>query len=87
MVQSGEEGSEAGFEAAYDRECGAIAAMLKAMIGGMSEPSDLWRIQEYLTERRDRMDAKYGYRYPVLLFLFARFLKGGWHRDGDLEGL
>jgi hypothetical protein len=75
------------FEAAYERECEVIAAKVKAMVGAMSEPSDLWRIHDYLTEQRDRTDAKYDYRYSVLLFVFARLLKEGWLRESDLEGL
>jgi hypothetical protein len=52
-----------------------------------SEPRDLWRIHDYLTEQRDRTDEKYDYRYSVLPFVFARLLKEGWLAEADLEGL
>lgn len=75
------------FEAAYRKECAAVAATLKDMLGRACEPQDLWRINDYLTEQRDRTDEKYDYRYSVLPFVLARLLKEGWLAESDLEGL
>jgi hypothetical protein len=75
------------FEGAYRKECGAIAAKIKEMAEAASEPEDLWRIHDVLTERRRRTDEKYDYRYSVLLFVFARLLQEGWITETDLQGL
>ena len=32
-------------------------------------------------------DAKYDYRYSVIIFVFARPLRQGWITEKDLEGL
>lgn len=75
------------FDAAYQRECAAITSKLSEMVYAISEPRDLWRIHNYLTEKRDETDAKYDYRYSVLPSVFARLLKEGWLSQTDLEGL
>jgi hypothetical protein len=75
------------FDAAYQRECAEIKSKLSEMVDGVSEPRDLWRIHNYLTEQRDETDAKYDYRYSVLPSVFARLLKDGWLSEADLEGL
>lgn len=75
------------FEAAYERECAAVKKRLKDMIGAASEAMDLWRIHDYLSEQRARIDEKYDYRYSVLPFLFARLLSERWLTEADLQGL
>jgi hypothetical protein len=75
------------FEAAYQKECAAIAAKLKEMIAVAAEPGGLWRIHDYLTKQRDQTDKKYDYRYSVLIFVFAMLLKEGWLNEADLQGL
>jgi len=75
------------FDTAYRGECDSIAAKLKGMIEGVSKPSGIWEIHNYLTEQRDLTDAKYDYRYGVIILVFARLLKEGWINEKDLEGL
>ena len=75
------------FNAAYARECDTIRTELAEMIGRAAAPQDLWRIHDYLTEQRRRIDEKYDYRYSVLHFLFARLLNEEWIDEDDLEGL
>lgn len=75
------------FDRAYHRECDVIAAKLKDMIASVREPEDIWRINDYLTEQRDRTDEKYDYRYSVLIFIFARLIKEGWLTENDLKGI
>lgn len=75
------------FDTAYHRECDVIAAKLKDMIASAREPEDIWQINDYLTEQRDRTDEKYDYRYSVLIFIFARLIKEGWLTESDLEGI
>lgn len=53
----------------------------------INEPSDIWEIHDYLTEKRKETDQKYDFRYSVLLFVFARLICEGWVREEDLDGL
>jgi hypothetical protein len=75
------------FDNAYRRECDSIAAKLKEMIAGVSKPSDIWKIHNYLTEQRDLTDAKYDYRYSRIISVFAQLLNEGWINEKDREGL
>ena len=73
--------------AAYERECMAIAHNALKMTAEINEPPDIWKIHDYLTEKRKEADQKYDYRYSVLPFVFARLMYEGWIREEDLAGL
>jgi hypothetical protein len=75
------------FDLAYARECAAIAAKLKEKAAASAEPEHLWRIHDYLTEKRRETDEKYDYRYSVLISVFARLLMEGWLKEAELQGL
>ena len=75
------------YRTAYERECRAIALNTRKMAEGLNEPSDLWKIHDFLTKKREETDHKYDYRYSILLTLFARLLCEGWIKEEDLIGL
>jgi hypothetical protein len=75
------------FKVAYDRECKAIMENVRKMASETKDPTELWRLQEYLAEKRNETDAKYDYRYSVLCSIFARLICEGWLQQNDLEGL
>jgi hypothetical protein len=75
------------FSAAYERECMVISHNALKMTAEINEPSDIWEIHDYLTEKRNETDQKYDYRYSVLLLVFARLICEGWTREEDLAGL
>lgn len=75
------------FSAAYECECISIAHRALKMMAEINEPSDIWEIHDYLTEKRKETDQKYDFRYSVLLFVFARLICEGWVREEDLDGL
>ena len=75
------------FKVAYDRECKAILEKVRKMIFEVNDPTGLWRIQDYLKEKRNETDEKYDYRYSVLCFVFARLICEGRIQQKDLEGL
>jgi hypothetical protein len=75
------------YRAAYERECSAIADRVRKMAAAIKEPADMWRIHDYLTEKREETDEKYDYRYSVLLWVFGRLMFDGWVREEDLAGL
>jgi len=60
---------------------------VRKMILEVNDPTGLWRIQDYLTEKRNETDEKYDYRYSVLCFVFARLIFEGRIQQKDLEGL
>ena len=75
------------FDAAYERECLAIAQEVRKMAEKINEPSEMWKIHDYLSEKRKETDQKYDFRYSVLRFVFARLMCERWIRAEDLEGL
>lgn len=75
------------YRAAYNRECQAILKDVCKMAAEIEDPTGLWRLHDYLTEKRNETDQKYDYRYSVLRFVFARLLHEGWIKQEDLAGI
>jgi hypothetical protein len=75
------------FEAAYFRECMAAREAVRKMAAEIDDPPGLWRLSDFLTEKRKEIDEKYDYRYSVLPLVFARLIKEGWVKQEDLAGL
>lgn len=75
------------FENAYKKECGEIINKIREIANNASEPDDIWRLYDFLDEKREEINIKYDYRYSVLILVFARLLKEGWITVNDLEGL
>jgi Photoprotection regulator fluorescence recovery protein len=75
------------FEHALQQDLEAIIRQAKKMAGRIEQPSDLWELERYLTERRKEIDRQYDYRYSVLLNVFADLIQKGRLREQDLQGL
>ncbi len=75
------------FDKAFERQCTAITQEARRILDSTTAPSDIFRVQEYLTEQRRIVDRIYDYRYSRLLGVFGRLLSDGWLREGDLNGL
>ena len=75
------------FRAAYNRECNAILESVSKMAAETKDPSGLWEIHDYLTEKRKDAGEKYDFRYSVLLSVFARLIWEGWMHQEDLAGI
>jgi hypothetical protein len=75
------------FDQAFERHCASIKAEAEKMIANVAAPSDIWRVHDYLSQRRRTVVALYDYRYSVLLDVFARLLCDGWLVEADLAGL
>jgi len=75
------------FDKAYEAQCAAITAEAKRMIAIAGTPAEIWRVHDYLSERRKTVDRIYDYRYSVLHLVFARLLREGWLTEADLAGL
>jgi hypothetical protein len=50
------------FDAALKRELHELMQEAKEIAGQIKQRSDLWDLQEYLTQRRKEIDHKYNYR-------------------------
>jgi hypothetical protein len=75
------------FDKAFERQSTAITQEARRILETTTAPSDIFRVQEYLTEQRRIVDGLYDYRYSRLLGVFGRPLSDGWLREGDLHGL
>src|ERR1035438_5047637 len=51
------------FDAALKRELHELMQEAREIADQIKQPSDLWDLQEYLTQRRREIDRKYNYRY------------------------
>jgi Photoprotection regulator fluorescence recovery protein len=52
-----------------------------------SSPRDAWKIDDYLSERRQKTDELFDYRYSVRPEVFGLLLRQGWLKESDLAGL
>jgi hypothetical protein len=86
---SGEEKAVArrAFRHALGQELEAVIREAKNRAARIKEPSELWDLEEFLTQRRQEIDRKYDYRYSVLLLVFANLLREGCISEEDLRGL
>jgi hypothetical protein len=75
------------FNAALGREYGKLMHQTREMAGKMQEGADLWRLHDFLTDKRREIDEKYDYRYSQLIFVFARLIHEGWMGLDELKGL
>ncbi len=62
------------FNVALEREHGKLMHQTREMVGKMQEGADLWRLHDFLTDRRREIDQKYDYRYSQLIIVFARLI-------------
>jgi hypothetical protein len=57
------------------------------MLENATAPSDVFRVQEFLTKERRAVDRIYDFRYSQLLLVFSTLMRGGWLTERDLAGL
>src|ERR1035438_562660 len=74
------------FDAALKRELHELMQEAKEIAGQIKQPSDLWDLQEYLTQRRKEIDRKYHYRYSHLTQVFGRLLHETRVSEEELRG-
>jgi hypothetical protein len=76
-----------GFDAALKRELHEVMQQAKQRASQIKEPTDLWDLEHYLTQRRKEIDRKYDYRYSQLTQVFGRLLYETRLSEEDLRGL
>jgi len=74
------------FNAALKRELDELMQEAKEIASQIKQPSDLWDLQEYLTQRRKEIDRKYDYRYSHLTHVFGRLLYETRVSEEELRG-
>ena len=80
--------ARAAFDLALDRELKAIRQEAEALLQKSGDESSIWRVHDYLSEKRRDVDEKYSYRYSVLILVFSRLVSEDWLRTvGDLSGI
>jgi hypothetical protein len=75
------------FDQAYDREIDDLVTIVRTQATKISALTDLWSLHDFLSARRHEIDGKYDFKYPGLLFVFARLVHDGWMKTEDLVGL
>ena len=75
------------FDAALKRELHEVIQEAKQMASQMQEPSNLWELEHYLTERRKQIDRTYDYRYSQLMLVFGKLLCESRLGEEELHGL
>jgi len=75
------------FDLALGRELASVRHEVESVLAESRDVHAVWRVHEYLSDKRLEIDAKYDYRYSVLVSVFARLVQEGWLSEGDLRGL
>ncbi len=79
--------ARAAFEQAFAREAAAVVDLVRAQAQDITDLSDVWRLEQLLREKRRALEARYDYRYSVLLYVFADLIQAGWLSLDELTGL
>jgi len=79
--------ARAAFDLALSRELASVRQEVESKLVGSRDAHSVWRIHDYLSDKRREIDTKYDYRYSVLVSVFARLVREGWISDADLRGL
>lgn len=75
------------FDRALHRELEATIQEAKQMAARIKEPDELWELERHLTQRRKEIDAKYEFKYSVLLLVLADLVREGRLNPDELHGL
>ena len=79
--------ARAAFELALAREMKIIRREAESLLHSAKDDFDVWKLHDYLTQKRREIDRKYDYRYSVLILLFARLAHEDWLTLDELSGL
>jgi len=75
------------FDRALQRELEAVMVEAKKQAAKIRQPSELWELERYLTQRRTQIDRQYEYKYSVLILVFGNLTRQGMLSEQELEGL
>jgi hypothetical protein len=75
------------FDKALHNESNHIVESLKEKLNDLSDPKDVWRLEDYLSKKRKQIYQKYDFRYSILIMVLGVLVKEGWIEIKDLDGL
>jgi hypothetical protein len=75
------------FDHALNQELQEVIQQAKQMAAEAKEPSELWKLEHFLTQRRKEIDRKYEYRGSKLRHVLGTLLHEGRLTEQDLRGL
>lgn len=75
------------FDAALKRELHEVMQETKRLASKIRQPSDLWKLEHYLTERRRDIDRKYQFRPSHLTQVLGRLVYENRISEAELRGL
>ena len=75
------------FDRALHRELEATIQEARQMAARIKEPDELWELERHLTQRRKEIDAKYEFKYSLLLLVLADLVREGRINPDELHGL
>ena len=75
------------FDVALGQELHEVIQEAKKMASRIQQPSDLWDLEYYLTQRRKEIDRKYDFRGSRLTDVLGRLLYENRLGEEDLRGL
>lgn len=75
------------FDLALAKELKATRQKAEEILRNSRDDSTVWRLHEYLSDKRREIDEKYDYRYSVLMLVFVRLVSEGWLTLDDLSDI
>jgi hypothetical protein len=75
------------FDLAHSRELKAARLKAEAIMQSSGDDRVIWRLHDFLSDKRREIDEKYDYRYSVLMFVFLRLVSEGWLKVEELAGI
>jgi hypothetical protein len=75
------------FEQALQREFEIVMNETRQRAAKIKEPSDMWGLENFLTESRKNIDRDFDYRYSQLIEVFAILIQRGRLTLEELGGL
>src|ERR1035441_3678704 len=75
------------FDRALHRELEATIQEARQIAARIKEPDELWELERHLTQRRKEIDAKYEFKYSVLLLVLADLVREDRINLDELHGL
>jgi hypothetical protein len=75
------------FNQALHSELEGVMVEAKKRAERIQQPSDLWDLERYLTERRTQTDRQFDYRYSLLISLFGNLIQRAKLNVSELQGL
>lgn len=86
-LQAEKRAARRAFDLAYQRECAALIAQVQKSARDLKEPDDLWKLSDFIWQRRKDIDDTYDYRYSVLPTVLANLIGDRWISLDDLSDL